>query len=68
MPWPHCAATVTVKQRRRTALGYRTFRCRACRRISNERTGTPYNRLQYPTDLVLLVVLWRRYCQANGSG
>jgi len=25
----------------------------------NERTGTPYNHLQYPTDLVLLVVLWR---------
>jgi len=29
------------------------------RRIFNERTGTPYNHLQYPTDLVLLVVLWR---------
>ena len=25
----------------------------------NERTGTPYNHRQYPTDLVLLVVLWR---------
>ena len=25
----------------------------------NERSGTPYNHLQYPTDLVLLVVLWR---------
>ncbi len=30
-----------------------------CRRLCNERTGTPYNHLQYPTDLVLLVVLWR---------
>ncbi len=59
MPCPHCAATATVKQPRRTALGYRTFRCGRCRRISNERTGTPYNHLQYPTDLVLLVVLWR---------
>jgi len=56
---PHCAATATTEQARRTALGYRTFRCRACRRIFNERTGTPYNHLQYPTDLVLLVVLWR---------
>ncbi len=27
--------------------------------MCNERTGTPFNHLQYPTDLVLLVVLWR---------
>jgi len=59
VPCPHCAVTAAVEQRRRTALGYRTFRCRACRRLFNERTGTPYNHLQYPTDLVLLVVLWR---------
>jgi putative transposase len=56
---PHCAAPTTVEQPRRTALGYRTFRCGRCRRICNERTGSPYNHLQYPTDLVLLVVLWR---------
>ncbi len=59
MPCPHCAASATTEQPRRTALGYRTFRCRACRRICNERTGTPFNHLQYPTDVVLLVVLWR---------
>jgi len=56
---PHCAATATVEQPRRTALGYRISRCSQCRRIFNERTGTPYNHRQYPTDLVLLVVLWR---------
>ncbi len=59
MPCPHCAAPDTAQQSRRTALGYRTFRCGRCHRIFNERTGTPYNHLQYPTDLVLLVVLWR---------
>ncbi|MDP9371249.1 MAG: IS6 family transposase [Chloroflexota bacterium] len=59
MPCPHCAASTTTEQPRRTALGYRTFRCRACRRAFNERTGTPFNHLQYPTDVVLLVVLWR---------
>ena len=59
MPCPHCAATTTVEPPRRTALGYRTFRCPACRRAFNERTGTPFNRRQYPTDLVLLVVVWR---------
>ncbi len=59
MPCPQCAAAEAVEQPRRTALGYRTFRCGLCRRIFNERTGTPYNHLPYPTDLVLLVVLWR---------
>jgi putative transposase len=59
VPCPHCAEPDTAEQPRRTAPGYRTFRCRACRRTFNERTGTPLNHLQYPTDLVLLVVLWR---------
>ncbi len=59
MPCPHCAAPAAAEQPRRTALGYRTFRCRACRRVFNERTGTAFNHLQYPTDLILLVVLWR---------
>lgn len=59
MPCPYCAATATAEQPRRTALGYPTFRCNRCRRVFNERTGTPFNHLQYPTDLVLLVVLWR---------
>jgi len=25
----------------------------------NERTGTEFNNLQYPTDIVMMVVLWR---------
>jgi len=40
-------------------LGYRTFRCPTCRRRFNERTGTPYTELTFPTDVVFLVVLWR---------
>jgi transposase-like protein len=59
MPCPHCAATPATARSRRSALGYRTFRCCRCRRNFNERTGSPFNHLQYPTDLVLLVVLWR---------
>jgi len=35
------------------------FRCRACRRTCNERTGAPFNHLQAPTDIAVLVVLWR---------
>jgi len=59
MTCPHCAATTTTELTKRTQLGYRTFRCAACRRQFNERTGTPYNYLEFPTDIVLLVVLWR---------
>jgi len=58
VPCSHCAATATDERPRCTALGYRTFRCRACRRTFNERTGTPFNHLQVPTDIALLVVLW----------
>jgi len=59
VPCPHRASPATAEQRRRAARGYRTFRCPACRRTFNERTDTSDNHHQYPTDLVLLVVLWR---------
>ena len=59
MDCPHCAAPDPYELGRRTSLGYRTFRCRACTRTYNERTGTPFNHLEYPTDVVLLVVRWR---------
>ena len=59
MPCPYCAQALTAEQPRRTALGYRIFRCPRCRRNCNERTGTPFNHVQVPTDIVLLVVLWR---------
>jgi len=34
------------------------FRCPACRRTCNERTNTPFDHLQAPTDVAVLVVLW----------
>jgi len=40
MSCPYCAAPTTTQMGRRTTLGYRMFRCRACRRTCNERTGT----------------------------
>lgn len=30
-----------------------------CQHVFNERTGTPFNSLESPTDVVLLAVLWR---------
>jgi hypothetical protein len=59
MPCPHCASTTTRERPARTQLGYRTFSCRTCRHSFNERTGTPFNHLMFPTDIVLQVVLWR---------
>src|SRR4028119_951213 len=59
MACPHCASTITIELTKRTHLGYRIFRCSECQRTFNERTGTPFNNLQFPTDIVLLVVLWR---------
>jgi putative transposase len=59
MNYPHCASVTTKEQAKNTLLGYRTFRCSACKQTFNERTGTPFNFLEYPTDVVLLVVLWQ---------
>lgn len=59
MGCPHCASADTKERRERTALGYRRFRCHTCKREYKERTGMRFNHLQYPTDVVCLVVLWR---------
>ena len=59
MPCPHCQSSRTQEQIKKTSLGYRTFRCAACTRRCNERTGTLFNDLCAPTDVVFLVVLWR---------
>ena len=66
MNCPHCSSAAVTHLSRKTSLGYKVFRCRGCQRAFNERTGTPYNHLQFPTDIVLLVVLWRlRYKQGS---
>ncbi len=59
MNCPYCLSIATKQQRKKTSLGYRTFCCSDCRRIFNERTATPFNDVAYPTDIVLLVVVYR---------
>ena len=63
MSCPHCLSTSISKRKYRTSLGYRTFYCQDCDRRFNERSGTPFNDLQFPTDIVLLAVLWRLRCK-----
>ena len=58
MTCPHCSSGETGRRERRTSLGYRTFVCRACRGLFNERTGTGLNDLRTP-HIVLMAVLWR---------
>ena len=59
MSCPHCLSTFVSKRKHRTSLGYRTFYCRDCERRFNESSGTPFNDLQFPNDIVLLAVFWR---------
>ncbi len=56
---PHCRSEHTSNYKETTSLGYAVFKCHVCQRRFNERTGTAFNHLQFPTDIVLLVVLWR---------
>ena len=54
-----CGSEAVTERPERTAQGYRRFRCRACGKQFNERTGGLLNRTQYPSDVIALVVLWR---------
>src|SRR5215471_20957520 len=59
MECPYCQSATTIERPELTTRGYRRFRCRACERGFNERTGSVFNRVQYPPEVVCLVVLWR---------
>src|SRR3990172_2484623 len=59
MTCPHCRSNAVNERKQRTVLGSRCSSCRSCSRRFNERTSTPFNDLQFPTDIVLLAVLWR---------
>src|SRR3954463_15711987 len=55
----YCRSRQTRKLSVATDLGYSRFQCQSCQRIFNERTGTPFNFLEMPTDIVFQVVLFR---------
>ena len=54
-----CGSEAVTERRERTTQGYKRFRCCTCGKQFNERTGTLLNNVQYPSDVVALVVLWR---------
>jgi putative transposase len=59
MNCPHCQSPQTSPQNDTTDWGYKVFRCRACRRKFNERTGAPFNHLEFPTDIVFQALFCR---------
>ena len=63
-----CDAADVSERRERTARGYRRFRCRACGKQFNERSGGILNRAQYPSDVIALVIFWRLLLQAEPAG
>lgn len=56
---PNCGTEKTTKLKKATSLGYPIYRCAVCRKQFNQRSGTVFNYLQFPTDIVLLAVRWR---------
>ena len=54
-----CGSEAATERPERTAQGYRRFRCRACGKQSNERSGSLLHRTRYPSDVIAVVVLWR---------
>src|SRR5688572_1510663 len=59
MVCPHCQSASIRNLNHPTDLGYAFFRCGDCGRKFNERTGTPFNFLEFPTDIVFEIVLCR---------
>ena len=47
------------RRKQRTTLRSRRFSCASSQRRFNERSGTLFNELPFPTNIVLLAVLWR---------
>ena len=62
MECPFCQSKSPRLRNNKTQLGYDCYQCQSCAKYYNERTATPFNFLQYPTDVVLLTVfLYYRY-------
>ena len=58
MNCPECSSKNTTRLKKPTSLGYKQFRCTGCRKQFNERTGSVYNFLEFPTDVVMLTLFY----------
>jgi putative transposase len=65
MRCPSCGPTAISERPERTAQGYRRFRCANCGKQFNERSTGVLDRVQYLSDVIALVVLWRLRYKLN---
>ena len=64
-----CGSAAIRERPERTTQGYRRCRCGTCGKQFNERSVGVLSRLQYPSDVIALVVFWRlRYKVSLVSG
>ena len=56
MDCPHCQSKAIRKLKETTRLNYQQFYCRTCGKQYNERTGTPLNFIEYPSEVVMMVI------------
>jgi len=56
MDCPHCQSKNSKAMNQKTQLGYQQYRCRDCGKQYNERTGSPLNLIEYPTEVVMIAV------------
>lgn len=54
MNCPHCLSAKTSEINAKTKLGYKHYSCQCCAKQFNERTGTKFNNIEYPTDLTVI--------------
>jgi transposase-like protein len=59
MVCPYCQFPESTTLTKLTLLGYLRYKCNSCHRTFNERTGTVFNFLEFPTDIVFQVLIWR---------
>lgn len=53
---PNCQSELIRKIKKLTQLGYMQYYCCSCKKQFNERTGTKLNFIEYPTEVVMIVV------------
>jgi len=53
---PHCDSSNPYICTTKTQLAYQQYRCRACGQQYNERTGTLFNYIEYPNEVVMMAV------------
>jgi transposase-like protein len=56
MKCPHCSTKKLIQLKATTQLGYKQYKCNGCSRQFNERTGTDFNYIEWPNEVVMLAL------------